>query len=273
MIRQLFNSPLSRTAARSILSVSIFGIQIANASRSEAIDAMEELIQQSTPSQIFLPNAHTLSLAINDPNYHAVLNRATYCFGDGMGVRIAAWMRGVKIKSNLVGTDLIPDFLQATANRGYRYFLLGADATTIEQAAQYAENHFPGWELVGYHHGYLTTPELKQQAIAEINAAHPNVLLVGMGNPIQEIWIDHNQPLQVPLAIGVGGLFDHWGGNLIRAPRWMRYFGLEWLQLLSQQPKKWQRYLIGNFTFLFYALICWQPDRVMQSQFNRRNTL
>lgn len=270
MIPQPFNPTRSRPRARSISPVSIFGIQIANASRSEAIDVMEELIQQSTPAKIFLPNAHTLNLAIADPKYHAILNRATYCFGDGAGVRIAAWMRGVTMKSNLVGTDLIPEFFHATANRGYRYFLLGADPDTIEQAARFAQQHFPGWELAGYHHGYLTSPELRERAIAQIQAACPHVLLVGMGNPIQETWIDQYQPAEVPLAIGVGGLFDHWGGNLKRAPRWVRYFGFEWLQLLCQQPKKWQRYLIGNFTFLFYALTYWQSDRVMQSKSNRR---
>lgn len=231
---------------------------------------MEELIQQSTPSQIFLPNAHTLNLAIANANYHAVLNRATYRFGDGAGVRIAAWMRGVKMKANLVGTDLIPDFFHATANQGYRYFLLGADPETIERAARYAEKQFPGWQLVGYHHGYLTTPEIRKSAIAQIKAAQPHVLLVGMGNPIQEIWIDQYQPSQVPLAIGVGGLFDHWGGNLQRAPRWVRYFGFEWLQLLLQQPKKWQRYLVGNFTFMLYAALCWKPDLDLSFKLNRR---
>ncbi|BAU11992.1 glycosyl transferase, WecB/TagA/CpsF family [Leptolyngbya sp. NIES-3755] len=270
MIPQPFTLTLSRTSGRSISPVSVFGIPIANATRSEAINIMEELIQRSTPSQIFLPNAHTLNLAMSDPNYHAVLNRATYRFGDGAGIRIAARMRGVKMKANLVGTDLVPDFFHATANRGYRYFLLGADPDTIERAARYAKKRFPGWELVGYHHGYLTNPETREKAIEQIKAAQPHVLLVGMGNPIQETWIDRYQPDQVPLAIGVGGLFDHWGGNLKRAPRWVRYFGFEWLQLLIQQPKKWQRYLVGNFTFLLNAVLYWRPDLDLAAKFNRK---
>ncbi len=50
--------------------------------------------------------------------------------------------------------------------------------------------------------------------------------------------------------MGIGGLFDHWGGNLKRAPKWVRYLGYEWLQILLQQPKKWRRYLLGNPKFL-----------------------
>ena len=56
--------------------------------------------------------------------------------------------------------------------------------------------------------------------------------------------------LRVPLSVGVGGLFDHWGANLTRAPLWVRQLGMEWFQILLQQPHKWRRYLVGNVQFL-----------------------
>jgi N-acetylglucosaminyldiphosphoundecaprenol N-acetyl-beta-D-mannosaminyltransferase len=251
---------VDRFSIQPVPTVSIFGVKFTNASKHEAFRLMEQLIQQSTSAQIFLPNAHTLNLAVKDPAYHATLNQATYVFGDGTGVRIAARLRGTQMKSNLVGTDLIPEFFQATANRGYRYFLLGADAQTIKRAADYAEQQFPGWELAGFHHGYLNTPERFETAIAQIKAAKPHILLVGMGNPLQEKWIEANQFLDIPIQIGVGGLFDHWGGNLQRAPRWVRYLGAEWLQILFQQPQKWRRYLIGNFAFLWYTVAYLKSD-------------
>mgnify|MGYP003349334003 CR=1 FL=1 len=82
------------------------------------------------------------------------------------------------------------------------------------------------------------------------------LLLVGMGNPLQETWIDRwRERLGVPVAIGVGGLFDHWGGNLRRAAPWVRRLGIEWVQILLQQPgRKWRRYLVGNPLFLARAL-------------------
>ena len=30
----------------------------------------------------------------------------------------------------------------------------------------------------------------------------------------------------------------------------MRKLGIEWMQILFQQPHKWQRYVVGNFVFL-----------------------
>jgi len=58
----------------------------------------------------------------------------------------------------------------------------------------------------------------------------------------------------VPVSVGVGGLFDHWAGNLKRAPGWVRRFGIEWVQLLLQQPHKWRRYVLGNPKFVVRAL-------------------
>ena len=78
-----------------------------------------------------------------------------------------------------------------------------------------------------------------------------------MGNTKQEQWIDkYRDQLKVPVAMGVGGLFDHWAGNLNRAPLWVRKLGYEWLQLLLQQPHKWRRYLVGNPKFLFRMTRC-----------------
>jgi len=233
--------------------VSIIGIRISNSSRREAIALIEDLINQGSKSTraIYIVNAHTLNLAVEQPEYHNVLSRGYKVFGDGTGIRWAARQRKVQMKANLVGTDLLPKLFTSTAGRGYRYFLLGAGQDTIRCAAESCRENFPGWELAGYSQGYLNEEE-SSQTIAHINSVQPHMLLVGMGNPRQEQWIDrYRDQLQVPVAIGVGGLFDHWAGNLDRAPEWVRKMGYEWLQLLFQQPHKWRRYVLGNPQFLF----------------------
>lgn len=233
--------------------VSILGVNISNPSSEEAIALMEELFgdDSGTTHAIYIVNAHTLNLAAEQSDYHAVLTGAYRVFGDGTGIRWAARQRGVRMKDNLVGTDLVPNLFAATAGRGYRYFLLGADPDSIECAARHCERSYPGWVLAGYSHGYLDE-EASNRIVATINTARPHLLLVGMGNPRQEQWINkYRDQLRVPVAIGVGGLFDHWAGNLNRAPLWVRKLGYEWLQLLLQQPHKWRRYIVGNPKFLF----------------------
>ncbi len=231
--------------------VDVLGVRVANLSQVEAIDALESMCtaRDGRSRGLYIVTAHTLNLAWEDAEYRRVLNSGDAVYGDGTGVRWAARAQTIRMRDNLVGTDLVPALFEETAGRGYSYFLLGATAETVDKAAEYARAKFPGWRLVGHHHGYVIDDSAA--AIAAINKAQPNVLLVGMGNPLQERWIhDHLHELEVPLSIGVGGLFDHWGGNLERAPMWVRRLGFEWLQILMQQPQKWRRYLIGNGKFL-----------------------
>jgi N-acetylglucosaminyldiphosphoundecaprenol N-acetyl-beta-D-mannosaminyltransferase len=158
---------------------------------------------------------------------------------------------GTRLQDNVNGTDLTPLLFAAGRDQGLRYFLLGNTEERIARAANFTQDHFPGWTLAGFHHGYLQDPEKNRAAIAQIQQAAPHLLLVGMGNPIQERWIDmHLQELGVPLCMGTGGLFDYWAGNLDRAPAWVRDIGYEWLHLLIRQPSKFRRYVIGNPLFL-----------------------
>ncbi len=105
---------------------------------------------------------------------------------------------------------------------------------------------------MGFHHGYLDK-ENDSNVVREINTARPHVLFVAMGNPIQEKWIhSHLNDLEVPLCLGVGGLFKFWSGDIVRAPQWVRRLGLEWVhRLLNEPTTKWRRYILGNPAFLF----------------------
>ena len=219
---------------------SVLGVKILNVTRQRAIELLENLIRnrEGRARSVFLVNAHTLNLATGDPQYRAILNSGDYVFGDGTGVRWAAKLQGVRVFDNLVGTDLTPLLLQSTADRGYSYFMLVRNERTVFAAAQYARRTFPGWTLSGFHQGYLKTPELALSVIEKINAARPDVLLVGMGNPLQERWIYQNQSrIEVPICMGIGGLFDYWAGNVSRAPHWLRRFGHEWICAFFSNPE------------------------------------
>lgn len=235
--------------------VDVLGVRVSDMTLAQAVCRVEALVLHPEPRarSIFFVNAHTLNVASEDPGYRACLNGADVVFGDGTGVRWAARMRGWRLLDNVNGTDLVPALLRTTAGRGYRYYLLGGTADTIERAARRARDSFPGWELCGFRDGYMRPDEVSG-VVAGVNAARPHLLLVGMGNPLQERWIAANQAsLSVPVCMAVGGLFDHWAGNLRRASPWVRRIGFEWLQLLLQQPHKFQRYVLGNPKFLVRA--------------------
>jgi N-acetylglucosaminyldiphosphoundecaprenol N-acetyl-beta-D-mannosaminyltransferase len=231
----------------------LLGVPILDMQFDAAVAFVSSLLEDEppTPRTLYFVNAYTLNLAYENAAYRAVLNRADYVLGDGTGVRWAARRQGVRLQDNLNGTDLVPAVLDLNAGRKFRYYMLGTTAEVMERSAQEARRAFPGWELAGYHHGFLNETN-EADVIAEINRARPHLLLVAMGNPLQEMWIDRNrQRLRARLCLGVGALADRWAGDLIRAPLWVRRLGCEWLDILRRQPHKWRRYVLGNPTFLY----------------------
>ena len=256
------------TAGDAKRRVSVLGVQITDVTRRAAIELMERPLRavEHQCQALYIVNAHTLNLAADDPQYRDLLNQADIVFNDGTGVRWAARQRGIELRNNLNGTDLIPEFLAATGGRGYRYFMLGATPDTIRDAAVVARRQFSGWTLAGYHDGYVHE-ERGDAVIEQINAARVDLLLVGMGNPIQERWIHrHRTRLNVSLAVGIGGLFDHWIDKPKRAPLWVRRAGCEWMHKLLKQPHKWRRYLLGNPIFLYRMTAALKQDLAQMSR-------
>ncbi len=242
--------------------LSILGVEIADVTMIRAREIIEEVIarRRSKPQSVFFVNTQTLNLAAADREYRDLLNQAEVVFGDGTGVRWAARLQGVRLQDNVNGTDLVPYLFrhsgaEAEHVRSCRYFMLGGDPESIQRAASEYQSDYPLWQQAGYHHGYLNDPATTDEVIEQINASGADLLLVGMGSPIQEKWIHiHRDRLNVAVCMSVGGLFDYAAGNIRRAPLWLRQRGFEWLGLLAQQPHKAGRYLVGNPLFLVRVL-------------------
>jgi N-acetylglucosaminyldiphosphoundecaprenol N-acetyl-beta-D-mannosaminyltransferase len=223
----------------------------------DALARVESWMRQpgARARSVYFVNAHTLNLACDDPEYRRVLCAADAVFGDGSGVRWAAHaLHGVELVDNVNGTDFVPQLFTTRAGRGYRCFLLGGTEEINERAAAHVQRTFGGFELVGRHHGFLDDAS-SARAVEAINRAAPHVLLVGMGNPLQERWIERwRDRLEIPVCLAIGGLFAYWSGDLDRAPAWVRRIGFEWVHLLRRQPRKAGRYLVGNPRFLWRVM-------------------
>jgi N-acetylglucosaminyldiphosphoundecaprenol N-acetyl-beta-D-mannosaminyltransferase len=247
-------TPEMAMAVASPSTLPLLGVPVADATVDEALAQLGAWLGgPSGPARaVYFVNAHTLNLAAADPGYREVLRAADRVYGDGTGVRWAARiLHGARLRDNVNGTDLTPRLFEAFRGRGFRYYLLGAAAGAIDRAAAHARRAFPGWELAGFHHGYLDA-EGSARVVEAINAARPHLLLVGMGNPKQECWIHEQRGrLDVRVCLGTGGLFDYWAGDLVRAPGWVRGLGAEWVHLLVRQPHKFRRYVLGNPLFLW----------------------
>ena len=246
-------SPETVTTDRARLT--ILGVAIQDLDVDEAIAALLAAVTGPGRRTLTFANAHTLNHAAESDDYRRILNEADLLFGDGTGVRWAARLQGRRVRANLNGTDLLPAFLRAADGRGLRLYLLGATPDVVARTAAIVARRFPGWTVAGHHHGYVAA-DASDAVTAAINAAAPHLLLVAMGNPLQERWIDaHRARLEVNLCAGVGGLFAYLSEDYRRAPAWMRRLGLEWLGIMVLQPRKFWRYLRGNPLFLWRVAV------------------
>ena len=179
-------------------------------------------------------------------------NDAVLIVNDGVGMDLAAWLiNRRRFKANLNGTDFTP-YLLRQAQRPLRIFLLGGTPEVVKRAAEHARQQL-GQEVVGVGDGYAGMRET--DLLTRIAQSQADLLLVALGNPIQEQWIlQHRNMLEVPLVMGVGALFDFWAGNKPRAPRLVQSLRLEWFYRLCLEPRRLlRRYTVDIVRFFFYC--------------------
>lgn len=183
---------------------------------------------------------------------------------DGVAAAAAARLRhGKTFRDNLNGTDFTP-LLLASLPSGSRVALAGASAEAVAGAARVFAALPNDIEVVDVRDGFAGIRS--QTALDEINAARPDVLLVAMGNPLQEEWILANRDrLEVPLILGVGALFDFTAGLVDRAPQFIRRVRLEWAYRLSREPRRLlKRYTVD--TARFFLIVMLQKDSASRSR-------
>lgn len=220
---------------------------------------MEAIIEAGRKEQILHANVHGLNLAYNRPWLRSMLNEAFIVFCDGAGVKIGAQFLGKHIPARITYADWIWQLAALAEEHHYSFYFLGAKPGVAQKAADNLLNRFPRLEIGGISDGYFdkTYGSRENEAIiAHINSVKPNILLIGMGMPLQERWLLDNWPrLEINVALTGGAVFDYVSGYLDRAPKQLTDNDLEWLGRLMIEPRRlWKRYLIGNPVFLYRVL-------------------
>jgi alpha-1,3-mannosyltransferase len=235
----------------------ILDVPILVKTSDEAIDLLDGQFEQKTPAIVVFANAHTLNSTVTDRRVQSILDRSIV-FNDGIGVDLASRLLfGKTFPENLNGTDFVPHYIQNTKHR-YRVFLLGGKPGVAVKAAGRLGKLAPQHDFVGTCHGYYAKNELPN-IIDHIRRSRADILLVAMGNPHQETWLnEHLKRTGCGLGFGVGGLFDFMAEVVPRAPRWVQAARMEWAYRLLQQPGRlWRRYLVQMPIFLMRVSRQW----------------
>lgn len=242
-------------------TVVVGGIPLVTASRQELADAMVRdcLAARERPIRprlVFDLNGHALSLRETDARYREAFDQGDILHADGgFLVTLSRQLAGVPIAERSAATDLIHDFAARAAKDGLSFYLLGATEEVNAECARILVERYPGLRIVGRHDGFFSEAE-RPQIIAEINAAAPDVLWVGLGKPIEVPFAVANRDhLRAGWLVTCGGCFNYVTGAYSRAPEWMQKLNLEWLHRMVTNPRQlFWRYLTTNPHALYLGL-------------------
>jgi N-acetylglucosaminyldiphosphoundecaprenol N-acetyl-beta-D-mannosaminyltransferase len=231
----------------------IFGIPIDLAAPADLLAMVTGWAAERQTKRVMYVNAHVINQSHTTPGLRDALARADLVYCDGYGVRLAARALHLAVPHRMTGADWIWGLASLCQHRGQSIYLLGSEPPLAREAAARLQRWYPELHIAGAHHGYfeLGSPH-NDRVIEDIVERAPNIVLVGMGTPKQELWTDrYADQLGGAVVWNVGALFDYVSGRTSRAPHWLSDNGLEWIFRLAIEPHRlWRRYLIGNPAFL-----------------------
>ena len=231
----------------------VFGIPIELAQPAQMLRTITGWVGSGTPHRVMYVNAHVVNESRAIPELRRALESAELVYCDGYGVRLAARVLEVPVPHRMTGADWVWGLAALCEAAGSSVYLLGSDPPIAQQAAARLKRWYPDLNIAGSHHGYfdLDSPH-SERVIEDINARDPDIVIVGMGTPKQELWVQRNaHRLNADVLWTVGALLDYIAGRVPRAPRWLSDNGLEWIFRLAVEPHRmWKRYLLGNPVFL-----------------------
>ncbi|HEV7955698.1 MAG: hypothetical protein JWL94_1574 [Microbacteriaceae bacterium] len=238
------------TSERTVTRATVLGVAVDGITMKRAVDVIMGWTESRTTHLAVGVNAYVCNQAWGDSVFRARYNSADLSYVDGQSIVVAARLLGYQVPERLATTDLVWPLAEKCAIRGKRVFLFGGSPGVADLAAQALERRAPGLQITA-RNGYQDRED-DSALIDAILDFHPDVLLVGLGDRLQQEWIaEHRDVIGVPAILSCGGLFDWTSGSHRRAPKWMIGAGLEWLWRLLIEPRRLAgRYLLGNPLFL-----------------------
>ncbi|PLX28498.1 hypothetical protein C0581_01995 [Candidatus Parcubacteria bacterium] len=245
--------------------MNLLGVTLDNFSKKEVLKKISTFLDSDGQYKIFTPNPEMLVDVQKDFYFREVLNEGDLNIADGFGLSLVSFGK----ISRFPGVDLMKEMLSmAEQKKRSVYFLGSGREEIIKNLKSKIKNQFPDLTIIGAHPGYEVDTlkvdgkvelrldkEKNNELIADIAMQAPDILFVAFGHGKQEKWI-HEYLRDLPsvkIAMGVGGSFDFLSENKKRAPKWMRYVGLEWLHRLMREPHRFKR--IWKATAVFLGLV------------------
>ena len=218
--------------------VHVLNVPIDCVTMDETVEMLGEFLSGSEPRFILTADSNAIINAETDDRYKRLFKEADLITPDSQGVVWALQRYGATIQSRVSGVDIVERLFALSAQKGYRIFLLGAGPEVAAKAAENLVAKYPGAVVAGTRDGFFK-PSEDQVIASQIAETSPDILLVAMGMPRQELFILETQDIiRAKVAVGIGGSLDVHSGTVKRAPKLIQKVKLEWLWRLILNPKK-----------------------------------
>jgi len=218
----------------------VLGVGFDNLDLDQAVERARSAIAEGRCGMVVTPNPEIVWIARRDAELGRIIAQADLVLADGVGITLGAKLLGRPLRARIPGIDFAARLMAEMAGGGQSVFLYGAKPGVAERAGEALMTQYPGLRVVGTADGYGDDGPVLER----ISAARPDLLLVCLGAPKQELWMAaHKESLDVGLMLGLGGALDVFAGAVKRAPEGWRKLGLEWLYRLIREPRRIGRML------------------------------
>ena len=245
---------------------SLFGITIDALSMPQAVAQLRQWIQQPTKTGcrfVVTPNVDHTVLLRENAGLRDAYEYADMVLADGFPIVWASRLLGRPLPERVPGSELVPQLFEAWDNAQHdtsgntlsagatpmnadpkklRVFLLGADVGVGFRAAMRMKQKWPMVETVGVYSpplGFEKDDDESNYILGRIALSRPDVVIVGLGAPKQELWVNqYREQIPAKVALCVGATIDFLAGEKKRAPRWMQQVGLEWFHRMCSEPRR-----------------------------------
>lgn len=226
---------------------------------NEIDQRITEAAKHQRPFWIVTANPEILLEAKKNAAYWQVLRQADLRMVDGFGLQFVGWLFGARPR-RISGADLALEILKRAEKEGWKVAFIGGREGAADKAAWEMRKKFPKLKIYAAGGGQIDTRGIGNEAadctLKKLLEQKPELVLIAFGHPKQEAWISRHlhEFSGLRVILGVGGTFDFWAGRIKRAPKFLRWIGLEWLWRLALEPKRWRRIVNAVFVFPFAVL-------------------
>lgn len=248
--------------------VRLFGVDVDVVRRDDAVRAV--VTMSKTPGScrfVVTPNADHMLLLQNNGAMRRAYADAALVIADGWPVVLASKLLSRPLPERVTGSDLVPGVFRAAEPKDpIRVYLFGAAPGVAERAAVAIEARYSAVRVVGAYGppmGFERDDAESKKCLELIRAADPELLLVGLGAPKQELWVHANRAeIRARVALCIGATIDFLAGERSRAPVWMQQAGLEWFHRMMSEPGRLvPRYARNAVEFPRLVLRQWRDQR------------